>query len=96
MQQHDQSPRSVDPQRNVNRLLIDAVVDGDYAECSELIKSKADVNYIANPDFKTTPLQSAAYEGHIHVCRLLLNAKANINDCDNFLGTALYYAATRG
>lgn len=66
------------------------------AECDShavLLSGGADINFVNHHG--ETPLSSAAFEGHLEVCLLLLAGGANVDHLADGI-TALWLAATRG
>jgi len=72
--------------------LHDAARQGDITAITELLEGGADIN-----EFEIlTPLQMAAFSGHVDAVELLVNHGANLEDVSPTLGTALHAAANRG
>ena len=59
--------------------LILASCKGEYEKCKELILAGANVNHEIPAKQDYTPLMAAAYEGHVDIINLLLDAGANVN-----------------
>ncbi|XP_077996621.1 uncharacterized protein LOC144449941 isoform X2 [Glandiceps talaboti] len=77
--------------------LIDAVKSGDIEKVKFYLEKGYDVNYKDESDWdKRTSLHYGAEEGHLDICKLLLEAKAKVNAVDIDKRTSLHYAAISG
>jgi ankyrin repeat protein len=67
------------------RALIQAAVEGDAEKARQLLSTGVDVNvrngetYPIGYEWNTTPLMCAADKGHLEVCRILLEAGADVS-----------------
>lgn len=55
---------------------------GDLAGVQERLQEGVPVDFIDNGRAKTTPLQEAAWGGHVEIVRLLIAAGANVSHVD--------------
>ena len=78
------------------RSLNDAASAGDVGAVHRFLADGADVDFIANGRFNSTPLQEAARAGHLAVVRMLLQAGADPNHSDNDTFTPANSAAGAG
>ncbi|XP_077997004.1 uncharacterized protein LOC144450278 isoform X2 [Glandiceps talaboti] len=78
--------------------LIDAVECGDIEKVKFYLKNGYDVN--SKDDrrywFNATSLHYGAEEGHLDICKLLLEAGAQVNAAAIFNTTSLHYGAQKG
>jgi len=85
-----------------NRSLIQIISDRGLTEeqklpqMCEAIDKGADVNQHSRDIPNFTPLMRAADLGYYDIVELLLAHQAHINDLDNLLNSALFYAARKG
>ncbi|CAM9699108.1 unnamed protein product [Chrysoparadoxa australica] len=76
-----------------------ATWEGDAALVEEFIKVSKDAVNARDENLHGghfTPLQYAAYQGNLDLCTLLCNAKAKVNDLNDYDCSALFYAAQQG
>ena len=78
--------------KQLDRDLLDAVVMGDLAKVSMLIKQGADVN-ARDGEHQETPLILAVKFGQAAIVRLLIDSGANLEARDDQGRTALFFAA---
>ena len=78
------------------RSLNAAASAGDVDAVRRFLDDGADVDFIANGRFNSTPLQEAARAGHLAVVRMLLQAGADPNHVDNDMFTPANSAAGAG
>jgi len=81
------------------KTLYKASRDGNIAEVQRLIAEGVDVNSQKDVGFDQfpVPLHGAAERGHVEVIKVLIDAKANIDNAENFyLVTPLHAAAKEG
>ena len=76
------------------RLLIGTRVNC-IETCIEVINAGADINY-REPSSLVTPLHSAAYNGHFHICEFLLERGAGVNLKDKAGATPLHSSTYYG
>ena len=82
-------------QEELNRALFEAVSKGNVDECQRLIQAGANVNFTNDDGW--TPLHWAAFDGHLKVCRLLINeGRADVHAVTNDNRTPLHLAAWWG
>ncbi|XP_071142171.1 uncharacterized protein [Mytilus edulis] len=82
-----------DIMEDCNKKLYTAAEDGDIETLKLCLENGADIDYQAG--LGGTALMYAASEGHLEICRLLIDRGCKI-DITNFRGTALMYAAIGG
>jgi len=78
------------------RLLIAADEAGSVSRVNLLLALGADPNARAKEGHAVTPLQHAAWAGHVEVARVLLDHGADVNAVDECGKTALHWAAECG
>ena len=66
------------PKQSINTLAR----SGDLAGVQRRLKEGVPVDFIDNGRAKTTPLQEAAWAGHVEIVRLLIAAGANVSHVD--------------
>jgi len=81
--------------RGVDWQLCDAAALGDVAGISLALLAGADVN-VHEGTWVATPLQTAAYNGHVDAVELLLAAGAHVDGANDFGWTPLMRAASKG
>jgi ankyrin repeat protein len=86
--------------KSLNNALYRNVKKGNRVITERLCNNGADVNHVNGAE-GATPLYAASHHGHIAVTSLLIEYKANINQCveyqpDNIKMTPLAAAATAG
>ena len=72
----------------------DACKKGDMARVQEFIKRGVDVNAVNK--YEETPLQNAAYGGHVDVAKVLIQNGADVNAVNIDGWTPLHYTADEG
>ena len=76
---------------------IDNLIDSQVASSLSQASQDQRHNFPIPTRFKTaTPLQIAAFQGHLGIARLLLGEGASANTTDNDLSTSLHFAAESG
>lgn len=86
----------------LNQQLIKAVLEGNYKAIQQLIEAGANVNppkmrcMPSTEKCECLPLHLAALEGFTDVCKLLIDAGADVNSKNCFGQTALHHAAWQG
>eukprot|EP00930_Biecheleria_cincta_P087993 TRINITY_DN77236_c0_g1_i1.p1 TRINITY_DN77236_c0_g1~~TRINITY_DN77236_c0_g1_i1.p1 ORF type:complete len:202 (+),score=49.45 TRINITY_DN77236_c0_g1_i1:27-608(+) len=76
------------------RLLRKACAEGRLPEVQRLLLLQ--VSSKARNESGSTPLHEAAFNGHTGTCELLLEARAQAGELDNWSASALHHAAARG
>lgn len=77
-----------------NLALVAASKSGDVAQVAHLLSQDTQVDYKEIGE-DTSPLGHAALAGHFEVCKLLLEAGANVLDIDDCYFTPLHYAMSK-
>jgi len=89
---------TVDPvvHEKLGKELWDAALAGDSDTATDLIQAGANLEY-QNPDhYDSTPLMTAAYDGHLAVAEALIKARANLESKDKSGNKPLISAAWNG
>ncbi|GMH36829.1 hypothetical protein BSKO_04702 [Bryopsis sp. KO-2023] len=79
----------------LNRDLFDAARSGDSEKVKELLSKGADPSS-THGDFNSTPLVSAAFNGHVGIVEMLIEKGANVDTQNNRGVSALFLAAQEG
>ncbi len=85
--------RGANPNYSINysTVLASATERGNIGVVKTLLEYKADPDYLCQYGF--TPLTRASQDGHVHIMRELLNAKADIESGTYLLTSSLYETA---
>ncbi|XP_077997098.1 uncharacterized protein LOC144450368 [Glandiceps talaboti] len=77
--------------------LIDAVKSGDIEKVKFYLDNGYDVNYVDERDWdRKTSLHYGAENGHLDICKLLLEAGAQVNAANDLNQTSLHFGAMEG
>mmetsp|Transcript_54335 Transcript_54335/g.117606 ORF Transcript_54335/g.117606 Transcript_54335/m.117606 type:complete len:158 (-) Transcript_54335:59-532(-) len=88
------SPRSLGPTHAAAERLLAAAASGNEASCHAELSGKAETDLLEESDVEgQTALILAAKGGHLGVCELLLERRADVEAADRHLRTALTHAA---
>lgn len=76
---------------NSGKALFVAAGEGNVEDVNRLIKlDPTSVHFI--DEFGWTPLMNAAWKGHIHICKTLIDNESNLDASDKRGRTAIYFA----
>ncbi len=76
--------------KSKNKLLFQAVKNGDLDKIKRLLSEGANVN--AKDYYGKTPLHYAVDKGYLNIAKYLISKGANVNAKDDYGWTPLYYA----